>query len=486
MPTDADLQNKVPLNWAYPVHIRAHSFSEPPNLKDLQPLDQDAYRLAYWKAVSDLSEASDEKSVAIFRLLKTACPCMKVVFQYCSSDEHAEKRKWRLSNQDQVAAGNATLRGWKRIQGITLIAKQLSAWSLDASAEAVSKWLAAEKIPVSAKVIRSMQNVQSRVQAASLELLLDEMEDISGVDHCLSKLSNLEQICSMTKVEKNPGLQSSLLQFVAEDIKRATAAKILSPDVNRDSVGQLAKGSLLARRIIFYLTSKLKAPATSGPSQPGAAELEASSRTPASVFQNFTSHSRLDASGLCSGTSDLTWCSSLLPFQHQAISIFKQLLMPNILTKEALMKSVEKDPMVSAEEVLQQPHWQELIPLAALMNAREQDLVQHGLLPNPLPQQAAEPPKEPTPGVATPDEATPAPEAAMVAKVNDVCSLKDTIIYMHVYFCTRACSLLFKTVVARRTWNQASHRLKMLQMSQRSQDQLHFRISIWINGWLMF
>lgn len=403
-PTDADLDAKLPLNWSFPIHVRTHSLTEAPDLTALQPLDQDHYRLSYWYAVQEKSQATDEKSKAILALLKAARQCMKVTFLFCSSDEHAEQRKWRLANAEQTSAAHACLRGWKRIVGIVYVGRSLQAWSKDANPEAISSWLQAEKVSVSAKVIRQMQLVHNRISAASLEFIMEDMENLSGVDHLLSRLTNLDLLCNLTKIDKNPGLQAALLRYVFEDIKRSIASRVLHADANRETVVQFARSSLLSRRMVLYLSAKFKVPEDLVTSSDSTPDLAAKFRTAHTVWQNFATHERLDASGLTSSTSDLTWCSSLLPFQHEVLPVLKQLLVPNVLVKDALQKSIEKDATVSAEEALQQPHWIELFRLPDLLQAMDRDIKQQAVPASALvPDSQGQPPAV----QVAPDDAQP-------------------------------------------------------------------------------
>jgi hypothetical protein len=349
-------------------------------MKRLTPLDQDPYRLAYWMAIVDLCQMSDSRSKQVLKLLKEAKHSMKVTFLHCTSDEHAEKRKWRLANNEQTAAVNATLRGWKRVVGVQQVAAQLKAWSQQNSAEAVSAWLQGEKVSISPKVIRQMGVVHARIVASDLEPLLEEFEDKFGVDHLFSKLSNLDAACSGTRVDKNPGLQSALLKWVMEDIFRAMEAKIIPNEINRDGVASQVKISLLARRIVVYLSTKLKLPAPQD-QQPNATSPPFQSQQ--TVWLNFLSHKRFDDSRLGCPSSDNTWCMELLPFQREALVFFKQLLVPCALVRDALQKSIDKEAFISAEEALQLPHWIDLMCLNKLLEARDNDLVQCGLMQPP-------------------------------------------------------------------------------------------------------
>jgi hypothetical protein len=380
-PTDADLAQGEPLLWTHHIHVRADSLTEPPDMKRLTPLDQDPYRLAYWMAVVDLCRMTDSRSKQVLKLLKEAKHSMKITFLHCTSDEHAEKRKWRLANSEQTAAMNATLRGWKRVVGVQQVAAQLKAWSQQNSAEAVSAWLQGEKVSISPKVVRQMGIVHARIIAADLEPLLEAFEDQFGVDHLFSKLTNLEAACSGTRVDKNPGLQSALLKWVMEDIFRAMQAKVIPSEINRDAVASQVKMSLLARRIVVYLSTKLKIPSPEDqqPNAPSSPPFQSQQ----TVWLNFLSHKRFDDSRLGCPSSDHTWCMELLPFQREALVFFKQLLMPCALVRDVLQKSVDKEAFISAEEALQLPHWADLMCLSKLLEARDSDLVQCGLVQPP-------------------------------------------------------------------------------------------------------
>ena len=373
-PTDADLESGESLSWEMPIHIRAVSLTEPPDAKAMYPLDNDAYRLSFWVAVSEAVHGSDERSKKVLALLRSAATCVKVTFLLCTSDEHAEKRKWRLAQKDQTAAENATLRGWKRLLGVASVAQQLKVWSpADATADGVSKWFAAEKVQFSTKVVRQILLVHSRMTAIDVEPIMEELESASGVDHILSKLSILDGICQMTKMD-NALLQNALLTWICQDLKGAILSKQLAADSNRETVLQHARAALLGRRIVWYLCSKLKLPApTATPEDP--TELRKHS-----FLQLFTSHDKFVQSGLGTSTGDLTWCATLFSFQQEAIAVLKQFLMPVSLIRETLVQCVVQDPLLSAEVALQQPAWVEIVNLPKMLEARREELIRAGIL----------------------------------------------------------------------------------------------------------
>ena len=73
----------------------------------------------------------------------------------------------------------------------------------------------------------------------------------------------------------------------------------------------------------------------------------------------------------------------LLPFQREALVFFKQLLMPCALVRDVLQKLVDQEAFISAEEPLQLPHWADLMCLSKLLEARDSDLIQAGLMQPP-------------------------------------------------------------------------------------------------------
>ena len=357
------------LQWTDVIHLRANSCGEPPEF--FHPLDQDPLRLAFWVAVVEActEPAEDEKTKAMLQRLLDAAARMKVTFVFCKSDEHAEQLKWRLSSGSQLAAAHAVLRGWKRLLGVAAVSDQLKVWSSDASPEGVSRWLAREKITLPPKQVQKILSVCARMSAAEANILMDALEDAFGVDHCLSKITALEQICSLTRVEKNTGLQNSLVRWVLEDLVRSMLSRSLTSDATTQSLATHAKGAMLARRIVMYLVHKLKLPAREGDAPPTPPY-----KCSVTCFMNFSSHKRFDESGLCSDASDRTWFSDLHPYQLDAMSILQMFMVPNPMVHEALADSIQQNAMISAEEALQHPRWSELVGLPELLKSREATL----------------------------------------------------------------------------------------------------------------
>jgi hypothetical protein len=385
-PTAADISNSVPLLWRQTVHYRASSLTEAPEKAQMQPLDQDPLRLSFWVAVIYACNRSDDEAKHLLGMLKAAAASMRITFQFCASDEQCEQRKWRLSNSEQFAAAHATLRGWKRIVGIATVGLQLKMWSLDSSPDAVSKWFLNEKIVMSAKVVRQTQGVYNRMVAIDCNDFMEQLEDAVGIDHCLSKVTVLEAMCTMTKLDKNVGLQNSLLRWVCDDISQALMAQCLPVDLNREAAVSHARASLLGRRVVFYLISKLRAPGQDD--SEGATRAQPPFTTRETCHLIFYSHKRFEDSKIGLAHADHTWQSALLPYQLEMLTVLKQFMLPNPLIREALYKTTQQNPMISAEETLQQAPWLELVNLPRLLELRQSDLVAAGLVAAGLVQQA--------------------------------------------------------------------------------------------------
>ena len=351
---------------------------------------------------------SDARSKKLQAAFKCAVSSMKVTYLHCSPDQHAEQRKWRLTQKDQTVAENATLQGWKRLVGVASVAQMLKAWHLDATPDGISKWFAAEKVVFSPKVVRQILMVHERVSALHVESLLDDLESACGIDHALSKLTVLDGLCQMTRVDSNPGLTNSLLKWVMCDLKEALMSRLLRSDANRETVLLNAKAGLLGRRIVVYLSAKLRLPKLPEP-VPGIAADHPS----VTYLSLFASHEKFHSSGLATSDGDLTWCSKLYAFQREAVTLLKQFLMPVALVRDALLTSVAEDGLMSAEVAMQQPAWIEIVNLPKLLEDRKAELTAAGLLQAedavPLPGQvlaAAEPvdpPVAPAPAIAIAD-----------------------------------------------------------------------------------
>ena len=265
--------------------------------------------------------------------------------------------------------------------GIVGLARQLQVWSLDSTPEAVSKWLMEQKVQVTAKHVRAMQAVHTRLSAIGADDVMEELESKCGADHALSKFTVLEVLCQHTKIDKNVGLQNSLLRWVLEYLRRCVLSKAVPADATREAIAAQVRAALLGRRIVTYLCTKLKMPDRVSPAPSGGQDAALSFRTRESYLKCFANHERFDQSQLGSNQNqagDATWCADLMPFQQESITVLQQLMNCSPLYLEALLESTKKDPITSAEEALQQPVWVSLIDLPALLEARERDLVQHG------------------------------------------------------------------------------------------------------------
>lgn len=382
-PTDTDLQGGEPLVWHHSISVRASSLTDVPDLSQLQPLDGDHYRLSFWVAVIEACQSTDNRAQLLLPMLRTAASAMKVTFLFCKDDQQAEQRKWRLSQADETASQNATLRGWKRVVGIVSLAQQLQLWSMDSTPDAVSKWLASQKVLVSAKVVRSMQSVHSRLTAVQADDVMEELENKCGSDHALSKPSVLEVLCQLTKIDKNIGLQSSLLRWTLEHLKHCLISKSMSASATREVVAANARAALLGRRMVMYLCTKLKMPTVSAEADVAEQPQQLVSYTTRETYlKSFMSHDRFYQSHLGnSATSDTTWCSDLMPFQQESITVLQQFLNCSPLYLEALLATVQGNPTISAEEALQQPAWTSLVDLPKLLEARQEDLIKFGYAP---------------------------------------------------------------------------------------------------------
>ena len=349
------------LNFTTEIHVVATSMTKP-DLKNLETLDGDAYRLSYWLAVLKALGVTGQEDSGLLSHLKRAAHSMKVTFVYCRSQEETERRKWQLSSRVSVLNETQVLRGWKRALGIVQVSKQLASWSLPATDADVAKWLGQENVRVSAAVVKTCKEIVSRVGSAGLEHVWEEMENVGGVDHPLSKSSTVEKLCHLTKMDRNVPLQNSLLSWVVHTICESMKAKIIASDESREEILLYAKASLLARRIILYVSGKLRAP--------GKADQQ-NLKTPEGFYLNFLSHDAYKKSELGSVAADMTWLGKLFGWQLESLPAMKSLIMPPLPFWAALRSSVEKNSQIAAEVALQDQCWRDLVDLSGLLEQKE-------------------------------------------------------------------------------------------------------------------
>ena len=64
-----------------------------------------------------------------------------------------------------------------------------------------------------------MCTVKQRLSDAGLIPLLEEFEMVTRTaNHPLAAMVSLDKICTLTRIDKNPGLQSELLSYVVHSI----------------------------------------------------------------------------------------------------------------------------------------------------------------------------------------------------------------------------------------------------------------------------
>ena len=224
---------------------------------------------------------------------------------------------------------------------------------------------------ITKETVTSMVTVRKRVADAGMDDLMRDMEERWTAEHPLSKVSALEGLCKMTKT--NPQLQNGLLAFVMEDIAEAVNNRVLSKTENAKQVLAHARGSLLARRVLYYLVSKLrltKADAKSiDKNSPGLGSAS-DSRTPLGFYNNFLSHKDFRASELSAIISDKRWLSGLLNYQRESLESMRILLEPNQKVCQMLLDVTDKNPRIAAEELLQRQEWDGLLRYSDLMAMR--------------------------------------------------------------------------------------------------------------------
>lgn len=213
--------------------------------------------------------------------------------------------------------------------------------------------------------------VRKRVAEASLDNFMNEMEEQYGLDHLLSKYSTIEKLCQLTNVKTDAKLSNALLAYVMHDIRERMKNFVLSNSDTKQAVLGSAKGSLLSRRILFYLISKLRLSRADIKGCPDDLGVAADLESPAGFFLNFLSHTAYHGSGLATFASDKTWLSRLLPYQRDSLQSLRLLLEPSPAMCKLLEDAVEKNQHISAEEVLEQPQWDEELSFKKLLLAKE-------------------------------------------------------------------------------------------------------------------
>ena len=216
-----------------------------------------------------------------------------------------------------------------------------------------------------------MVSVRRRVAEAGLDNFMNEMEEQHGIDHLLSKHSTIEKLCQLTNVKTDAKLSNALLAYAMHDVRERMKNFVLSNSDTKQAVLASAKGSLLSRRILFYLISKLRLTRSDIKGCPEDLGLAADLHSPAGFFSNFLSHTAYHDSGLTTLASDKTWLSQLLPYQRDSLQSLRLLLEPSPAMCKLLEDAIEKNQHISAEEVLQQPQWDQELSLQKLVLAKE-------------------------------------------------------------------------------------------------------------------
>ncbi|CAE7401912.1 unnamed protein product [Symbiodinium sp. CCMP2592] len=397
----------LPLLWQEVIYVAVFSKKSKPDV--LAPLNQDVARLAFWCQVATAVKEGWQDE------LETAMMSMKVCFKYCMSEESAESEKWRLAGRLDVLSDHAVLRGWRRIVAIVGIKSNLESWSRDSSDASVSAWLAQQKVQVSAEVVKTMGIIRARFQSAGLDDFMESIEAELMQDNPLTGIAVLEKICAFTKADKTDSktdqtLNNALLTWVVHDLKAAAQNKCITSADNKGKIFQYARCSLLNRRILYYVISKLRISKKEFKKLNSSSISEGDSNTSAhrsvvSFFNNFVSHKAFQDSELNKYVSDKTWLSKVMGFQRQAIECMRLFLDPSPALFTALLNAVEKDPNISAEQCLQDPAWVKLVNLQELMAARQSELEQLAAPITPIP---------PAPPAVIQDEA-----AAAIPKENE-------------------------------------------------------------------
>lgn len=222
----------------------------------------------------------------------------------------------------------------------------------------VSKWLAQENVQVSPGVVKTCKEIVDRVGAAELDGLWERMENLAGVDHPLSKITTVEKLCQLTKMDKNRPLQNALLAWVCHSLYSGLTQKIIAADETRDEILGYGKASLLARRIVLYMAMKLKAP--------GKVDSQ-NLKSREGFYHNFLSHEAYKTSELGIVAADMTWLGSLHGWQLDSLPAMRCLVSPNLAFWGALRASIEKSSQIAAEVALQDMSWKDLVDLPALL-----------------------------------------------------------------------------------------------------------------------
>ena len=235
----------------------------------------------------------------------------------------------------------------------------------------MSEWLAHEKFVVSKETVKSYCSIHVRVVAAHAEGVLEEIEEEFGMENQLVKTWILERLVQLTKADSEE-LQNSLLRWVLLDLRWAMRKKKIAEADARTVVVQQAKASLLSRRLLFCAVSKLRLQKSAAKELGFSTDDPFDFRTPFGFFSSFVSHENWDRSGLGNIASDTTWVAELPLYQQEALPYLQRFFEPTAKLMEALSEAVEKDPTgLTPEKALQHSRWTTLLPLAALLDARE-------------------------------------------------------------------------------------------------------------------
>ena len=188
--------------------------------------------------------------------------------------------------------------------------------------------------------VKVMCTVHDRIQAAKLGPVMEDLEEAGGADHPLSVISTLEKIMSLTRLDGNSALSAALLEWIFFDALNCLQSGFLDRAAKRDEMLPFSKSSLLGRRCCFYLLQKLTYAGSS---------MNADRKTSEGFLANFMSH-RDFLNGGFRDRADQTWLSQLLPFQTEALYVFKLLFSGNGNLHTALLEAVSKDANLSAEQ----------------------------------------------------------------------------------------------------------------------------------------
>ncbi|CAE7222882.1 unnamed protein product [Symbiodinium sp. CCMP2592] len=347
------------LLWSEPISVATTSKTKLPT-GSLEPLNNDHLRMAFWLTLFESLKGgwSDELIVAF-----TGMP-VRLVF--VASEEEKEAFKWNLSAKLSSMNENAVLRGYKRILGIVSVKDQLQKWSRDSS---VSQWLSKEGINVSKEVVKSMVLIRNRIVEADLSGTFDLLEETFGINHQLSKQAVLDRIMQLTKVEKDSKQQNALLRWVVLDIFNAQKVRALTDTDNKGFVINLAKTSLLSRRLCYLFIHKLRLSKTDCEGIRTDVTLGAGNvaKSALGFYQNFMTHEAWEASELGSLASNTHWLSDTLQYQQDSLTCMRLFFQPTVQWYQTLVESIEKDPgNMNPELSLQNPRWQKMSELNKL------------------------------------------------------------------------------------------------------------------------